>query len=69
MYKNAQGIEAYVYDDKIEDADAGKQHSFDCVACHQKCCACSLTQQMQPTHKPVEEIVLTQQMYNRTWWQ
>eukprot|EP00878_Enallax_costatus_P017190 GHUV01018047.1.p2 GENE.GHUV01018047.1~~GHUV01018047.1.p2 ORF type:complete len:127 (+),score=40.27 GHUV01018047.1:1167-1547(+) len=22
MYKNAEGIEAYVYDDKIEDADA-----------------------------------------------
>lgn len=23
MYKAAQGIEAYVYEDKIEDADAG----------------------------------------------
>jgi hypothetical protein len=25
MYKQAEGIEAYVYEDKIEDADAGGQ--------------------------------------------
>lgn len=25
MYSAAQGIEAYVYEDKIEDADAGEQ--------------------------------------------
>lgn len=25
MYKQADGIEAYVYEDKIEDADAGGQ--------------------------------------------
>lgn len=23
MYKNAEGIEAYIYEDKLEDADAG----------------------------------------------
>jgi hypothetical protein len=28
MYKAAQGIEAYVYEDKIEDADAGERRMY-----------------------------------------
>jgi len=27
MYSKAEGIEAYVYEDKIEDADAGGLHA------------------------------------------
>lgn len=34
MYSKAQGIEAYVYDDKIEDADAGEGCS---CYCHYLC--------------------------------
>jgi hypothetical protein len=30
MYKAAQGIEAYVYEDKIEDADAGGRACMQC---------------------------------------
>jgi hypothetical protein len=36
MYKEADGIEAYVYEDKIEDADAGgslMQHKTVCLRC------------------------------------
>jgi hypothetical protein len=38
MYKAAQGIEAYVYEDKIEDADAGEgkhmQHAIYLLCTH-----------------------------------